>query len=57
MTKANLFKTTIKYKGVNSPLVSIDYNEARSLDTALSALKYHNIDVDSIELIETKEII
>ena len=52
-----LFKTTIKYKGVNSPLVSIDYNEARSLDTALSALKYHNIDVDSIELIETKEII
>ncbi len=52
-----LFKTTIKYKGEQSPLVAIDRDEDRSLDTALSALKYHNIDADSIELIETKEII
>jgi hypothetical protein len=53
-----LFKTTIKCKDcAQSPVVAIDRDEDRSLDAALNALSYHHIDADSIELIETKEII
>lgn len=53
-----LFKTTIKYNGEQSPIVAIDRNEDRSLDTALIALKkYYDADLTSIKSIETKEII
>lgn len=55
MTK--MYKTTVNYKGDKSPLVSIHPDESKSLDVALEVLKYHNIDADSIESIETKEII
>lgn len=52
-----MYKTTIKHKRADSPLVSIHHDEAKSLDIALDVLKHYDIDVNSIETIETKEII